>query len=67
MSKSLSLNKWFSRNMLFAGNTMQGQRGEGGHLGKVAEKMKIFENEVLILEEYDEKLEETLGGGNRNR
>lgn len=47
---------------------MQGQRGEGGHLGKVAEKMKIFENEVLILEEYDEKLEETLGGGgNRNR
>ena len=53
--------------MLFAANTMRGQRGEGGHLGKVAEKMRIFENEVLILEEYDEKLEETPGGGNRNR
>lgn len=49
--------------MLFAANTMRGQRGEGGHLGKVAEKMRIFENEAFILEEYDEKLEETPGGG----
>lgn len=29
--------------------------GRGGHVGEVAEKMKRFENEVLILEEYDEK------------
>lgn len=45
--QSLSLNKWFSRKSVFAANTMRGQRGE--------EKMKRFENEVLILEEYDEK------------
>lgn len=53
--QSLSLNKWFSRKSVFAANIMRGQRGEGGHLREVTEKMKRFENEVLILEEYDEK------------
>ena len=49
MSKSLSLNKWFLGSLCLQQIQCEG-RGEGdGHLGEVAE------NEVLILEEYDEK------------